>query len=52
MLRFTKTGSVKDQTEAAPNSGYYFLPLYDRGEYVLKVLSKTNKLNIVLDITF
>ncbi|XP_033218946.1 nodal modulator 2 isoform X2 [Belonocnema kinseyi] len=37
VILFTKTGSVKDQTECAPNSGYYFLPLYDKGEYVLKV---------------
>ncbi|XP_025074789.1 nodal modulator 3 [Pogonomyrmex barbatus] len=34
---YTKTGSLKDQTECAPNTGYYFLPLYDKGEYVLKV---------------
>ncbi|XP_034946758.1 nodal modulator 1 [Chelonus insularis] len=34
---FTKSGSLKDQTECAPNNGYYFLPLYDKGEYVLKV---------------
>lgn len=37
VILYTKTGSVKDQTECAPNSGYYFLPLYDKGEYVLKV---------------
>ena len=36
MFRYTKQGSLKDQTECAPN-GYYFLPLYDKGEYVLKV---------------
>lgn len=36
--RFTKTGSLKDQTECAPNNGYYFLPLYDKGEYILKVI--------------
>ncbi|KYQ48115.1 Nodal modulator 3 [Trachymyrmex zeteki] len=34
---YTKTGSLKDHTEGAPNTGYYFLPLYDKGEYVLKV---------------
>ncbi|XP_011332456.1 nodal modulator 3 isoform X2 [Ooceraea biroi] len=34
---YTKAGSLKDQTECAPNNGYYFLPLYDKGEYVLKV---------------
>nr|XP_031847877.1 nodal modulator 3 [Nomia melanderi] len=34
---YTKAGSLKDSTECAPNNGYYFLPLYDKGEYVLKV---------------
>ncbi|OAD52229.1 Nodal modulator 1 [Eufriesea mexicana] len=34
---YTKGGSLKDFTECAPNNGYYFLPLYDKGEYVLKV---------------
>lgn len=34
---YTKTGSLKDQTECAPNTGYYFLPLYDKGEYTLRV---------------
>ncbi|XP_048265268.1 uncharacterized protein LOC100649850 isoform X3 [Bombus terrestris] len=34
---YTKSGSLKDSTECAPNNGYYFLPLYDKGEYVLKV---------------
>ncbi|XP_063993834.1 BOS complex subunit NOMO3 [Diachasmimorpha longicaudata] len=35
---YTKSGSLKDQTECAPNNGYYFLPLYDKGEYILKVV--------------
>lgn len=34
---YTKAGNLKDFTECAPNSGYYFLPLYDKGEYILKV---------------
>lgn len=34
--RYTKSGSFKDKTECAP-SGYYFLPVYDRGEYILKL---------------
>ncbi|XP_029039674.2 nodal modulator 3 [Osmia bicornis bicornis] len=34
---YTKAGSLKDYTECAPNNGYYFLPLYDKGEYILKV---------------
>lgn len=35
--RYTKQGSLKDHTDCAPNNGYYFLPFYDKGEYVLKV---------------
>ncbi|XP_061708371.1 BOS complex subunit NOMO3 [Cydia pomonella] len=34
---YTKEGSLKEKTECAPNNGYYFLPLYEKGEYVLKV---------------
>ncbi|XP_015179273.1 PREDICTED: nodal modulator 1 [Polistes dominula] len=34
---YTKGGSLKDETECAPNNGYYFLPLYDKGEYILKI---------------
>ncbi|XP_063218768.1 BOS complex subunit NOMO3 [Bacillus rossius redtenbacheri] len=34
---FTKHGALKDQIDCAPNNGYYFLPLYDKGEYVLKI---------------
>lgn len=33
----TKLGSLKYQTEGAPNNGYYLIPLYDKGEYVLRV---------------
>ncbi|CAB0004615.1 unnamed protein product [Nesidiocoris tenuis] len=33
----TKQGVLKDQTDCAPNNGYYFLPMYDKGEYILKV---------------
>ncbi|KAI5632132.1 carboxypeptidase regulatory-like domain-containing protein [Phthorimaea operculella] len=34
---YTKAGSLKERTECAPTNGYYFLPLYEKGEYVLKV---------------
>ncbi|PZC72764.1 hypothetical protein B5X24_HaOG210605 [Helicoverpa armigera] len=34
---YTKEGSLKEKTECAPTNGYYFLPLYEKGEYVLKV---------------
>ncbi|GAB0096259.1 nodal modulator 1 [Sergentomyia squamirostris] len=34
---FTKQGSLKDKTDCSPSNGYYFLPLYDKGEYLLKI---------------
>lgn len=37
IFRYTKAGSLKERTECAPTNGYYFLPLYEKGEYVLKV---------------
>lgn len=33
----TRQGSHKYQTEGAPNNGYYLIPLYDRGDYTLRV---------------
>lgn len=33
----TKYGILKDKTSCAPKNGYYFLPVYDNGEYVLEV---------------
>lgn len=36
-FRFTKQGSLKERAELSPKNGYYFLPLYDKGEYILKV---------------
>lgn len=36
-IRLTKQGSLKDKTDCSPSNGYYFLPVYDKGEYVLKI---------------
>jgi hypothetical protein len=33
----TKQGGLKYETDCAPNNGYYFIPVYEKGEYVLKV---------------
>ncbi|XP_054737233.1 BOS complex subunit NOMO1 [Anastrepha obliqua] len=33
----TKQGSLKDKTDCSPSNGYYFLPIYDKGEYLLRV---------------
>lgn len=37
LFRLTKQGSLKDKTDCSPSNGYYFLPVYDKGEYVLKI---------------
>ncbi|XP_059482709.1 BOS complex subunit NOMO3 [Neocloeon triangulifer] len=34
---YTRQGSKKDVTDCAPNNGYYFLPVDDHGEYILRV---------------
>ncbi|XP_013175735.1 PREDICTED: nodal modulator 1, partial [Papilio xuthus] len=34
---YTKEGILKEKTECAPTNGYYFLPMYEHGEYILKV---------------
>lgn len=28
---------MKDKTDCSPSNGYYFVPVYDKGEYILKV---------------
>uniref|UniRef100_A0A182PTN5 SD-repeat containing protein B domain-containing protein n=1 Tax=Anopheles epiroticus TaxID=199890 RepID=A0A182PTN5_9DIPT len=35
---FTPQGSLKIKTECSPSNGYYFIPVYDKGSYVLKVI--------------
>ncbi|XP_070547557.1 BOS complex subunit NOMO1-like [Ptychodera flava] len=34
---YTKQGSLKYQTDCAPNNGYFLIPIYDKGDFVLKV---------------
>ncbi|XP_043236772.1 nodal modulator 1-like [Amphibalanus amphitrite] len=34
---YTKQGSLKYQTDCAPNNGYYFMPIYDKGDYIIKL---------------
>ncbi|CAG4950717.1 unnamed protein product [Parnassius apollo] len=34
---YTKEGILRDKTECAPTNGYYFLPMYEHGEYILKI---------------
>ncbi|XP_059139857.1 BOS complex subunit NOMO1-like isoform X2 [Physella acuta] len=33
---YTPHGSIKYQTDCAPNTGYYLIPLHDKGDYILK----------------
>ncbi|XP_026543937.1 nodal modulator 3-like [Notechis scutatus] len=34
---YTKHGTLKYQTDCAPNNGYFMIPLYDKGDFVLKI---------------
>uniref|UniRef100_A0A8C5HDQ8 Nodal modulator 1-like n=1 Tax=Gouania willdenowi TaxID=441366 RepID=A0A8C5HDQ8_GOUWI len=34
---YTKQGSLKYQTDCAPLNGYFMIPLYDKGDFVLKI---------------
>ncbi|KFM75821.1 Nodal modulator 3, partial [Stegodyphus mimosarum] len=34
---YTKHGSLKYHTDCAPHNGYYLIPLYDKGDYILKI---------------
>lgn len=37
MKLLTKQGIIKSQTECAPNNGYFLIPLYDKGVFMLKI---------------
>ncbi|KAG7491883.1 hypothetical protein MATL_G00008710 [Megalops atlanticus] len=34
---YTKQGSLKYQTDCAPINGYFMIPLYDKGDFILKI---------------
>ena len=34
---YSKAGSLKFETECAPNNGYFFIPVYEKGSYTIKV---------------
>ena len=34
---YTKAGTLKYETDCAPNNGYFFIPVYEKGEYVIRV---------------
>ncbi|CAG0885277.1 unnamed protein product [Cyprideis torosa] len=34
---YTKQGALKYTTDCAPNNGYYFLPVYEKGAYTLRI---------------
>ena len=36
-VQLLKGGSLKFETECAPNNGYYFIPVYEHGSYTIKV---------------
>ena len=35
--RYTGRGVLKYTSDCAPNNGYYFIPLYDNGDYKLRI---------------
>lgn len=37
MKLYTTHGSIKYQTDCAPNTGYYLIPLYEKADFILKV---------------
>ncbi|XP_033099080.1 nodal modulator 1-like [Anneissia japonica] len=37
MKVYNKEGALKYHTDCAPNNGYFMIPIYDKGEFVLKI---------------
>ena len=37
VVLYTSSGVVKYRTDCAPNNGYFLIPLYDKGDFVLRV---------------
>lgn len=35
--RLTNRGVLKYSSDCAPNNGYYFIPLYDHGNYTIRI---------------
>ena len=34
---YSKAGSLKHETDCAPNNGYFFIPVYEKGEHTIRV---------------
>ncbi|XP_072048765.1 LOW QUALITY PROTEIN: BOS complex subunit NOMO1-like [Amphiura filiformis] len=34
---YTRQGALKYQTDCAPNNGYFMIPIYDKGDFILKL---------------
>ena len=51
---YSKSGSLKYETECAPNNGYFFIPVYEKGSYTIKVAPplgwKFSPSEVVVDI--
>ncbi|XP_018334048.1 nodal modulator 1 [Agrilus planipennis] len=52
---FTKQGILKEKTSCAPNNGYYFIPIYDKGDYMIMLDPPVgwsftpSKVNLIID---
>ena len=51
---YSRAGALKYETDCAPNNGYFFIPVYEKGEYVIKVAPplgwKFSPSEVVIDI--